>query len=63
MWLGTAAKGSIRFHISILFVVGAIGLWIIGAANALGAALHHVDGLGGASVPVRALSTRWSMGP
>ncbi len=49
MWLGTAAKGNIRFHVSILFVVGAIGLWVIGAANALGAALHHVDGLGGAS--------------
>jgi cytochrome c oxidase subunit I len=49
MWLGTAAKGSIRFHVSILFVIGAIGLWIIGGANALGAALHHVDGLGGAS--------------
>lgn len=49
MWLGTAAKGNIRFHVSILFVVGAIGLWVIGAANALGAALHHVAGLGGTS--------------
>ncbi len=49
MWLGTAAKGRPRPHVSVLFVVGAIGLWVIGAANALGAALHHVDGMGGTS--------------
>jgi heme/copper-type cytochrome/quinol oxidase subunit 1 len=49
MWLGTAAQGEPRFHVSLLFVVGAIGLWVIGGANALGAALQHVDGLGGTS--------------
>ncbi|MDQ1392319.1 MAG: cytochrome c oxidase subunit [Acidimicrobiaceae bacterium] len=49
MWLGTAAKGRPHFHVSLLFVAGAIGLWVIGAANALGAALHHVDGIGGTS--------------
>ena len=49
MWLGTAAKGEIRFHVSLVFVAGAIGLWAIGAANAVGASLHHVAGLGGNS--------------
>jgi cytochrome c oxidase subunit 1 len=49
MWLATAATGEPRFHVSLLFVVGAIGLWVSGAANVLGAALHHTDGLGGAS--------------
>lgn len=49
LWLGTMAKGRPRFHVSLLFVLGAIGLWIIGAANALAAALHHVDGLRGTS--------------
>ncbi len=54
MWLATMAKGTPRFHVSLLFVVGAIGLWVIGAANALGAGLHHVAGLGG--------STSWIAG-
>ena len=49
MWLGTSARGEPEFHVSLLFVVGAIGLWISGAANALGAALHHVNGVTGAS--------------
>ncbi len=49
MWLGTMAKGRPHFHPSLVFVVGAIGLWVVGAANALGAALHHVDGHGGTS--------------
>lgn len=49
MWLGTAAKGEPRFHVSLLFVVGAIGLWVSGAANAVGAGLYHVAGLGGNS--------------
>jgi heme/copper-type cytochrome/quinol oxidase subunit 1 len=49
MWLGTAAGGEARFHVSLLFVAGAIGLWVSGAANVLGAALHHVAGVGGAS--------------
>jgi len=49
MWLGTMAKGRPQFHVSLLFVVGAIGLWIIAGANALGAGLHHVNGLHGAT--------------
>ncbi|HEX3541105.1 MAG TPA: cbb3-type cytochrome c oxidase subunit I [Acidimicrobiales bacterium] len=49
MWLGTAARGEPGFHVSLLFVLGAIGLWISGAANAVGAALHHVNGVSGAS--------------
>jgi len=49
MWLATAARGRPHFHVSLLFVVGAIGLWVSGAANVLGAALHHTDGLGGTS--------------
>lgn len=49
MWLGTAAQGRPHFHVSLLFVIGAIGLWVSGAANVLGAALHHTDGIGGTS--------------
>jgi cytochrome c oxidase subunit I+III len=49
LWLGTMGKGRPRFHVSLLFVLGAIGLWIIGAANAFAAAFHHVDGLSGTS--------------
>ncbi|HEX3425350.1 MAG TPA: cbb3-type cytochrome c oxidase subunit I [Acidimicrobiales bacterium] len=49
MWLGTMARARPHFHVSLLFVVGAIGLWVLGAANALGAGLHHVNGLSGSS--------------
>ncbi|MDP9073377.1 MAG: cbb3-type cytochrome c oxidase subunit I, partial [Actinomycetota bacterium] len=57
LWLGTAAMamrgspgaGHPTFHVSLLFVVGAIGLWVSGAANAIGAAAHHVPGFGGNS--------------
>lgn len=49
MWLGTMAAGRPRFHPSLLFVAGAILLWVIGAANALGAGIHHVAGLQGDS--------------
>jgi cytochrome c oxidase subunit 1 len=49
MWLGTLAKGRPEFHVSLLFIIGAVLLWVIGAANALGAALHQVDGLHGTS--------------
>ena len=49
IWLGTMAAGRPRFHPSLLFVVGAIVLWVVGAANALAAGLHHVAGLGGDS--------------
>ena len=49
LWLGTTALGRHRFHVSQLYVVGAILLWVSGAANALAAALKTVDGLHGNS--------------
>ena len=49
MWLATMARGNPHFHVSMLFVAGAIGLWATGAANVVAAAFHHVDGLLGAS--------------
>lgn len=49
VWLGTAALGEPRFHVSLLFVVGAVGLWALGGANAIGAAVHHVAGFAGNS--------------
>jgi cytochrome c oxidase subunit 1 len=49
MWLGTLAKGRPRFHVSLLFVAGAILLWIAGAANAVGAAAKGVPGYRGNS--------------
>jgi heme/copper-type cytochrome/quinol oxidase subunit 1 len=41
--------GRPRFHVSQLYVVGAILLWVSGAANALAAGLKTVDGLHGNS--------------
>jgi cytochrome c oxidase subunit I len=49
LWLGTLAQGRPRFHVSLLFVAGAILLWLTGAANAIGAAVQGVDGFGGNS--------------
>jgi cytochrome c oxidase subunit I len=49
LWLGTMARGRPRFHVSLLFVAGAITLWITGAANAVGAALQGVNGFHGNS--------------
>lgn len=49
LWLGTLAQGRPRFHISLMFVVGAIGLWVTGAANAIAAAGQHVPGFSGNS--------------
>ena len=49
LWLGTTALGRPRFHVSVLYVVGAILLWVCGAANAIAAAAKHVDGLSGSS--------------
>ena len=49
MWLATAGLGRPKPHVSLLFVAGAIGLWVIGAANAIGAGFHHVAGFHGAS--------------
>ncbi|HSS09922.1 MAG TPA: cbb3-type cytochrome c oxidase subunit I [Acidimicrobiales bacterium] len=49
LWLGTVAKGQPRFNISLVYVVGAILLWVSGAANAIGAAAKQVKGLNGGS--------------
>ncbi len=49
LWLGTMAKGRPRFHVSLLFVVGAILLWLTGAANAVAAAFVGVRGFHGNS--------------
>jgi cytochrome c oxidase subunit 1 len=49
LWLGTTALGRPRFHVSLLFVVGSILLWALGAANAIAAAIRGVDGLNGNS--------------
>jgi cytochrome c oxidase subunit 1 len=49
LWLGTVAKGKPRFNISLVYVVGAILLWVSGAANAIGAAAAHVNGPNGGS--------------
>ena len=35
VWLGSAAKGKPRFHISLVFVVGFLGLLAIAAVNAI----------------------------
>jgi len=44
VWLGTILKGSPRLHPSLLFVVGAVGLFAVGALHALAAAAAGVDG-------------------
>jgi len=49
LWLGTMGLGQPRFHISLMFVVGAVGLWVTGAANAIAAAGQHVAGFSGNS--------------
>lgn len=49
LWLGTMAKGRPQFHVSLLFVVGAVLLWVAGAANAVGAAIQGVNGFHGNS--------------
>ena len=49
LWLGTTALGRPRFHVSLLYVVGSILLWALGAANVIAAAIRGVDGLKGNS--------------
>jgi cytochrome c oxidase subunit I len=44
LWLGTLAKGSPRFHVSLAFVAGFLGLAAFGAVNAVVAAVAEVDG-------------------
>lgn len=43
-WLGTVATGRLRFHISLVFVLGFLGLLLLGAINAAVAAAGHVEG-------------------
>ncbi len=49
MWLGTTGLGHPRFHVSLLFVVGAILLWLVGAGNVIAATIRGVKGFGGNS--------------
>ena len=49
LWLGTMALGRPRFHVSLLFVAGALLLWVFGAANAVIAAFEDVAGYQGNS--------------
>ena len=44
LWLGSLAKGSPRFHVSLAFVAGFLGLAGFGAVNAVVAAVAEVDG-------------------
>lgn len=44
LWLGTVAFGSPRFHVSLAFVAGFLGLAAFGAINAGVAAFAEVDG-------------------
>jgi cytochrome c oxidase subunit 1 len=49
LWLGTTALGRPRFHVSLLYVIGPILLWVLGAANVIAAAAVEVDGFKGNS--------------
>jgi cytochrome c oxidase subunit 1 len=44
LWLGSLAKGAPRFHVSLAFVAGFLGLAAFGAVNAIVAAVAEVDG-------------------
>lgn len=44
LWVGTVAFGSPRFHVSLAFVAGFLGLAAFGAVNAGAAAFAEVDG-------------------
>ncbi len=50
LWLGTMARGRPRFHVSLVYLVGAILLWASGAVNAIAAAVSHVTFPSGGSV-------------
>lgn len=43
LWLGSLAKGTPRFHVSLAFVAGFLGLVAFGAVNAVVAAFAEVD--------------------
>jgi cytochrome c oxidase subunit 1 len=49
MWLGTTGLGRPRFHVSLLFVVGSILLWLLGGANVIVATVRGVKGFDGNS--------------
>lgn len=42
LWLGTLATGRTRVHVSLFFVLGALGLWALGAVNAAVVASRHL---------------------
>ena len=44
LWLATMAQGSPRIHPSVLYVAGALLLWLVGAAGAAWAAAEDVAG-------------------
>lgn len=44
LWLGSLAKGSPRFHVSLAFLAGFLGLAAFGAVNAAVASFAEVDG-------------------
>ena len=49
LWLGSTGLGRPRFHVSLLFVVGAILLWLLGGANVIVATIRGVKGFNGNS--------------
>jgi cytochrome c oxidase subunit 1 len=49
LWLGSMGLGRPRFHVSLLFVVGSILLWLLGGANVIVAAVRGVKGFDGQS--------------
>ena len=49
LWLGSTALGRPRFHVSLLFVVGSILLWLLGGANVIVATVRGVKGFNGQS--------------
>ena len=49
LWLGSMGLGRPRFHVSLLFVVGSILLWLLGGANVIAATIRGVKGFNGQS--------------
>ena len=44
LWLGTIRPPELRLHVSLLYVAGFVALCLLGAANAIGAALQGLPG-------------------
>jgi heme/copper-type cytochrome/quinol oxidase subunit 1 len=43
LWIGTIRPGELRLHVSLLYVLGFVGLCLLGGLNALVAAIRGVD--------------------